>query len=394
MQLLAIVLNVLMVLSFDNLNGDRNDNPTLYSLDVDQTKLLLRALGGLNVFLAIIVVGANLAIRVPYNIQKYRVREADIKKREKKADDAPLETETVKLWNKISGFYTASEMIIMDIQISYQVLYLIFTILGLAYHPFFYCFCLTYLIVRSKILINVLKAVYGPRKQIILTLFLLIIVTYMFSILAYSQFHEDYNDPLTNSCYSLWSCLVVTFDQSYKNDGAIGGFLPSPFKSTTNELDVEWDRFFFDYMFNLIIAVLLIEILSGIIIDKFSELREENEEKMKDNMSECFICGQSREELEKELGYDGFRYHTLFEHNMWDYLFFIGYIKSKKISPVNDYIEIERYVMEKLEKDDNTWMPCYYDYEAEEEEEMQGFKDDDRILLQQILITLKSRRQL
>ena len=392
MQLLAIVLNVLVVLSYDNLNGDRNDNPTLYSLDVDQTKSLLRTLGSINVFLAIIVVGANLAIRVPYNIQKYRVREADIKKREKKADDAPLETEAVKLWNKISGIYTTSEMIIMDIQISYQMLYLIFTILGLVYHPFFYCFCLTYLIVRSKILINVLRAVYGPRKQIVLTLFLLIIVTYMFSILAYSQFHSDYNNSLGNSCYSLWSCLVVTFDQSYKNDGAIGGFLPSPFTPEVRKLDVQWDRVFFDYMFNLIIAVLLIEILSGIIIDKFSELREENEEKMKDNMSECFICGQSREELEKELGYDGFRYHTLFEHNMWDYLFFVGYVKSKKISPVNDYIEIERYVMEKLRKDDNTWMPCYYDYEAEEEEEMQGFKDDDRILLQQILIALKTKR--
>jgi hypothetical protein len=153
---------------------------------------------------------------------------------------------------------------------------------------------------------------------------------------------------------------------------------------------VYWGRFFFDYLFNLIIAVLLVEILSGIIIDKFGELREANEEKQKDAMNECFICGQEREELEKKLGYNGFRYHTLFEHNMWDYLFLIGYLRHKRNSYVNDYIELERYVLEKLDKDNNDWMPCYYDYEAEEEEEHQGFKDDDRILLQQILLDLKS----
>ena len=73
-------------------------------------------------------------------------------------------------------------------------------------------------------------------------------------------------------------------------------------------------------------------------------------------------------------------------------LFFIGYIKHKRNTFVNDYMELERYVLEKLDKDDNTWMPCYYDYEAEEEEEQQGFKDDDRILLQQVLLDLKSMK--
>jgi hypothetical protein len=183
----------------------------------------------------------------------------------------------------------------------------------------------------------------------------------------------------------------VTVDQSYKNDGAIGGFLPVPFEPTGDDgVDVKWFRFFYDYLFNFIVAILLTEILSGIIIDTFGELREKREEKIHDSKNLCFICGQRREDLEKELGYDGFRFHTLFEHNIWDYLFFIGYIKHKKNSSVNDFMEAERYVLEKLEKDENTWMPCYFDYEAEEEAEEEGFKDDDRILLQQVLLELKA----
>jgi len=162
-----------------------------------------------------------------------------------------------------------------------------------------------------------------------------------------------------------------------------------PFTNTATTVQVEWGRFFYDYLFNLVVAILLTEILSGIIIDKFSELRESNEEKQKDALSEWFICGQTREDLEKKLGYEGFRFHTLFEHNMWDYLFFIGYLKHKKNSYVNDYMELERYVIDKLEDDENSWMPCYYDYEAEEEEEEQGFKDDDRMILQQVLLELK-----
>jgi hypothetical protein len=185
---------------------------------------------------------------------------------------------------------------------------------------------------------------------------------------------------------------VVTFDQGYKNGGAIGGFLAPPYLPDGEQLDVYWGKFFYDYLFNLIIAVLLFQIFSGIIIDKFGELREANEAKRKDAMNECFICGQKREELEKKLGYNGFRYHTLFEHNMWDYLFFIGYLRQKRNSYVNDYIELERYVIEKLEKEVNDWMPCYYDYEIEEAEEHQGFKDNDRLLMRQMLIDLKSMK--
>ena len=389
LQILAITINVLIILSYND-EHDRMDKPTIGKLSESETELLIRILGALNVVLALIVVGVQLALRIPYNIQRYRVREQDMKRRSKGTEAYYSDYTAVRYYNKLHTVFGATKMVVTDNLILYHILYFILTVLGVAYHPFFFAFCLTYLIVRSAVLINVLKAVYEPRQQILLTLFLFIIVSYFFSIFSYMLLHGDYHESLENSCYSLWSCLLVTIDQTYKNDGAIGGFLPVPFTPEDAALEVSWGRFFYDYLFNLVVAILLIEILSGIIIDKFGELREANEAKLEDSQSECFICGQSREDLEKELGYEGFRYHTLFEHNMWDYLFFIGYIKHKNNSFINDYIELERYVLAKLEKDDNTWMPCYYDYEAEEEEEQQGFKDDDRVLLQQILLDLKS----
>ena len=390
LQVLAIILNVLIVLSYSTNSGSRLNKPSLGDLNNTETKMLFRVFGIINLLLASIVVGVLLAQRIPFNIQKYGVRDQDTKNRMKDLGIITNESITHRTYNKVKAVYELLMLIFSDVMILYHVIYFIFTLLGAAYHPFFFSFCLTYLIVRSSVLINVLRAVYEPRMQIILTLFLTLIVFYVFTIFSYMIFYRDYDSSLSNSCFSLWSCLTVTIDQSYKNGGAVAGFLPIPFTSTSSSLHVEWGRFFYDYSFNFVIAILLTEILSGIIIDKFSELREGNEEKEKDALNECFICGQTREVLEKKLGYDGFRFHTIFEHNMWDYLFFIGYLKHKKNSYVNDYMELERYVLEKLEDGENNWMPCYYDYEAEEEEEEQGFKDDDRMLLQKILIEVKT----
>jgi hypothetical protein len=115
--------------------------------------------------------------------------------------------------------------------------------------------------------------------------------------------------------------------------------------------------------------------LSGIIIDKFSELREQGEEKEKDSKSGCFICGQSREDIEKKLGYGGFEAHTKYQHNLWDYLFFIAYITHKRQSGISDFTQLEHYTYDKLKAKDITWMPCYYDYEANKEQGKADFNE-------------------
>ena len=277
LQVLAIILNVLIILSYNIDNGSRLTKPSIGDLNSTETQMLIRVFGIINLLLASIVVGVLLAQRIPFNIQKYRVRAQDTKNKMKDSGIITNENITNRTYDKLKAAYQIAKLLLSDIMILYHIIYFIFTLLGAAYHPFFFSFSLTYLIVRSSVLINVLRAVYEPRMQIILTLFLTLIVFYVFTIFSYMIFYSDYNEQLVNSCFSLWSCLTVTIDQSYKNDGAIAGFLPLPIKSTTSGISVEWGRFFYDYSFNLVIAVLLTQILSGIIIDKFSELRESNE---------------------------------------------------------------------------------------------------------------------
>ena len=85
---------------------------------------------------------------------------------------------------------------------------------------------------------------------------------------------------------------------------------------------------------------------------KFSK---EMEEKKDDIENYCFICGINRHILDKKTEERrGFAYHINFEHNLWNYIFYIMYLKHKEKT---EYSGFESYVADKLEFNDITWFP-------------------------------------
>ena len=50
----------------------------------------------------------------------------------------------------------------------------------------------------------------------------------------------------------------------------------------------------FDFSFNFILVIIMINIVSGLIIDTFGALRDQDQEKNRDKKSNCFICGLKR----------------------------------------------------------------------------------------------------
>lgn len=66
-------------------------------------------------------------------------------------------------------------------------------------------------------------------------------------------------------------CIFETFDKTFKLDGGIGAFFESHDPQTASAYDVE--RFFFDNIENYIIVIIMINIVAGIIIDEFGNLR-------------------------------------------------------------------------------------------------------------------------
>ena len=116
-------------------------------------------------------------------------------------------------------------------------------------------------------------------------------------------------------------------------------------------------------IFNFII---ILNIMTGIIIDTFGSLREEYNEYIADTETYCFICGNDRETLDKESSErEGFDYHVKEEHYQWNYLFYIGYIKDKEPT---EYTGLESYVADLIEKEDIAWFPNHRAIMIKEEE--------------------------
>ena len=94
---------------------------------------------------------------------------------------------------------------------------------------------------------------------------------YVFTLFAYIMFNDSYPEGF---CDSTWGCFLTTMDVSFKYDSGLGGFLTSSF-DLDYTLSKKILRFFFDNIYNALLLIIMLNILSGIIIDTFGSLREE-----------------------------------------------------------------------------------------------------------------------
>jgi hypothetical protein len=121
--------------------------------------------------------------------------------------------------------------------------------------------------------------------------------------------------------------------------------------------DIGWDsgngqpsarifyRMIYTLLFFILVSTILMNIIFGVIIDTFAELRARKDEIDKDISGRCFICGIDRFVFDQmgESG-KGFKEHITDDHNMWKYLHFQVYLREKDY---NDYSGGESYVFQK-----------------------------------------------
>jgi len=117
-------------------------------------------------------------------------------------------------------------------------------------------------------------------------------------------------------------------------------------------------RLIFDLIFFIGVLVLLLNIIFGIILDTFSELREDAKEKHDIMTGECFICAIDKSTFDddamKNGQQKGFLRHIKEEHNMWDYMFFIMFLENKDST---EFTGAETYVQKCLDNNDIKWVP-------------------------------------
>ena len=309
------------------------------------------------------------------------------------------------------GIFTKrKDQIVTEFDFLYHIVYLIICALGLLVHPFFYSILLFNMIYQEETLKNVIRSVTRNGRSILLTALLALILIYSFSIVGYIFFRDDYlvetepneyleidtpstcdattnrngyclklnnadnqqatshwKDPLKQQsissdkseckeegsskerwCDSMIMCIITTLDRGLRNGGGIGDVLRSPSSSEPKFIF----RVVYDLLFYFILIVITLNLIFGVIIDTFADLRSEKQQKDEILKNTCFICGLDRGSFDNKAV--SFEEHIRSEHNIWHYLYFIVLIKVKFKT---EFTGPESYVNHLIEERNLDWFP-------------------------------------
>lgn len=279
--------------------------------------------------------------------------------------------------------------LLSDRNLVLHLMYLTFGFLGFAVHTFFYSILLLDVIFREDTLWNVIQSVTRNGRSIILTAILALILVYMFSIIGFLFLKDDFlieTDPSPKllaasssqgscsldqikcqasesvgqtdsdaeestkerACDTLLMCIVTTLNQGLRNGGGIGDVLRRP--SLKESMFV--GRVVYDLLFFFVVIIIVLNLIFGVIIDTFADLRSEKQNKEEILKNTCFICGLDRSAFDnKTVSFDE---HVNSEHNMWHYLYFIVLLKVKDTT---EFTGPESYVSQMIKEHNLEWFP-------------------------------------
>ncbi|XP_075469375.1 ryanodine receptor 3 isoform X3 [Ascaphus truei] len=217
-------------------------------------------------------------------------------------------------------------VVFTDNSFLYLAWYTTMSILG-HYNNFFFAAHLLDIAMGFKTLRTILSSVTHNGKQLVLTVGLLAVVVYLYTVVAFNFFRKFYNksedeDDPDMKCDDMMTCYLFHMYVGVRAGGGIGDEIEDPAGDP-----YEMYRIVFDITFFFFVIVILLAIIQGLIIDAFGELRDQQEQVREDMETKCFICGIGNDYFDTTP--HGFETHTLQEHNLANYLFFFMYIINK-----------------------------------------------------------------
>ena len=224
-----------------------------------------------------------------------------------------------------------------------------------------YAFLLLPIIDLNNILKNIIVSVKLQYNEVCLTFFFAAIIMYAFSNIAYFFFKEDFAQEIEyqqdNVCDSLIFCFLNTIDSGLRARGGIGDSAVRLSYSRNKNRYIS--RLIVDDIFFILIVITAIDLVFGIILGAFSNLRNEEQKHSTDRKKHCFICHVNKNTLEKNR--QNFNEHRTKVHNLWNY---VDYMITLKFSDIHDLNAINSYASHKIANNDISWLPTYKDLTA------------------------------
>ena len=236
------------------------------------------------------------------------------------------------------------------------------------------------IVTLSERLQTVLNSVIKPVDDLVRVFLLMIFVIYIFSTIGlwtFGTMFEFWDDDLSleahiaqnastgdvtiegaieqaslvNTCPNLALCFFTVLDEGMRTGDIVSGAID---EATYQDGRTYADRMVYGIFFFLIVGVILFDIVTGVIIDTFSALRELKNERIDTMKNVAFISDIERAEYEK-LG-PHFKFEKLRheDQHIWNYVLYIAHLRLKDPTL---YTGPESAIAKKLESLDVSWLP-------------------------------------
>ena len=250
---------------------------------------------------------------------------------------------------------------IQDGTFQYYVLYFAISLLGKYSQDIYYSFHLLDVINRSVVLQNVMLAISMNIVQVMMTIMLMMIFVYIYTVMTFFYLQDGmydydinaYDSDIVgeNNCLSMFQCLVTQLDKGLRNGGGVGDITePVHFNDETEKYLFKLAH---DASFQIIVNIICLNIIFGIVVNSFAELRDQKSKNDFDTHNRCYICNLEYMVFDRQVE-GGFPRHIEKDHNLWQYVYYIVHLNSKSNS---DYDGVETFVSDKLEEDVIDWVP-------------------------------------
>ncbi|KAH9498188.1 hypothetical protein Btru_007916 [Bulinus truncatus] len=343
--IISFAINILMLVTWeakgsletpgimDNVTGIppllRDPSPSITTLSQENYNISILVLGGCHNFMSLLVFVSYFVCNHPRLPSiKNGINACKKLSLRRRQDDEEEEDKKRKHVSKLDARF-------FSVTTFYYIVFLAMSVGGTYSNGYFFAFHLLNIVNNNQLLSGVIKAVTQNGKSLLWVGVLGLVVFYLYGMVGFALMRSMFNPGEYLYCNTLWQCTITVIRY-----GLIGDLF-EVMKPHSNEKTFE--KFgivvFYHVSFFIFITTIGLNIIFGIIVDTFSELRDLKWTAESDMRDTCFIC--SRNSYDFEHHGKGFDHHVRFEHNMWSYIFFFIHLNGTK---VNDYTALEMYV--------------------------------------------------
>ncbi|KAK2146559.1 hypothetical protein LSH36_600g01086 [Paralvinella palmiformis] len=230
----------------------------------------------------------------------------------------------------------------------YYLIFLGLSVAGTVFQGYFFAFHLLNIVNNNQLLKGVIQAVTQNGRSLLWVAVLGFVVFYLYALISFALLRSSFDPESDMYCATLWQCTVTIIRY-----GLIGDIFEN---LVSHKAENTFFKFGFLVIYHLsffiFITTIGLNIIFGIIVDTFSELRDLKWTAERDMRDTCFIC--SRNSYDFEHHGKGFDHHIAYEHHIWAYIFFFIHLHDTKQS---DYTALELFVFRLLTQDKYDFFP-------------------------------------